>query len=165
MSYRIFLRVPQISDCDEFLKIPKSNLAPFIYPPSNKKEYLKYVESITEKENKVGLFLCLKKTNQIIGIINFNEIVRGALQSAYLGYYLFKDYEGKGYMFEGLKCAIVHGFKIINLHRLEANIQPNNLRSIKLVKSLGFKKEGFSPRYLKIKGRWRDHERWAILKE
>jgi ribosomal-protein-alanine N-acetyltransferase len=51
------------------------------------------------------------------------------------------------------------------LHRLEANIQPGNLSSIGLVRSLGFKKEGFSEKYLQINGEWMDHERWAILVE
>ena len=54
---------------------------------------------------------------------------------------------------------------MMKLHRLEANIQPGNRASKALVKKLGFRREGFSPRYLKINGRWRDHERWAILSE
>jgi ribosomal-protein-alanine N-acetyltransferase len=54
-------------------------------------------------------------------------------------------------------------FTRLELHRLEANIQPANLASITLVKRLGFHLEGLSPRYLKIAGHWRDHERWALL--
>jgi ribosomal-protein-alanine N-acetyltransferase len=66
-------------------------------------------------------------------------------------------------MKEGLAQVIEHAFNDMGLHRLEANIQPDNERSIRLVESLGFECEGYSPRYLKINGKWRDHERWAIL--
>jgi ribosomal-protein-alanine N-acetyltransferase len=61
--------------------------------------------------------------------------------------------------------VITHAFNEMKLHRLEANIQPANAASRALVKALEFRREGFSPRYLKINGRWRDHERWAILSE
>jgi ribosomal-protein-alanine N-acetyltransferase len=66
-------------------------------------------------------------------------------------------------MTAGLKHVIRYGFRKLGLHRLEANIQPDNVASIALVRTCGFSKEGYSPRYLKIRGRWRDHERWALL--
>ena len=59
----------------------------------------------------------------------------------------------------GLTAVVRHTFRTLRLHRLEANIQPGNAPSIALVKTCGFALEGFSPRYLKIGGRWRDHER------
>jgi len=73
-----------------------------------------------------------------------------------------KAFEGNGYIPEGLRLAIKYAFIIEKLHRLEANIQPENVRSIRLVKKLGFKKEGFSHKYLKIGTKWKDHERWVI---
>jgi ribosomal-protein-alanine N-acetyltransferase len=68
-------------------------------------------------------------------------------------------------MREGLDLALREAFSRLRLHRVEANIQPGNAASIALVSRLGFEREGFSPRYLKVRGRWRDHERWAIRAE
>ena len=68
-------------------------------------------------------------------------------------------------MREGMELTLRFAFSELRLHRVEANIQPANERSLRLAKRVGFKREGFSPRYLKIGGRWRDHERWAILAE
>jgi [ribosomal protein S5]-alanine N-acetyltransferase len=100
-----------------------------------------------------------------MGVVNLNEIVRGAFHSAYLGYYGFNPHARQGYMAEGLGLVLRHAFRRVGLHRLEANIQPGNRASRALVRRLGFRREGFSPRYLKIGGRWRDHERWAIVRE
>jgi ribosomal-protein-alanine N-acetyltransferase len=66
-------------------------------------------------------------------------------------------------MREAVGLVVTHAFHDLGLHRVEANIQPANQPSRALVQSLGFRQEGFSPRYLKINGEWRDHERWAVL--
>ena len=89
----------------------------------------------------------------------------GSLQSAYLGYYLFAPHERRGYMTGGLRLVLGRAFGELGLHRVEANIQPDNDRSLRLVERLSFRREGYSPRYLKVGGKWRDHERWALLAE
>ena len=68
-------------------------------------------------------------------------------------------------MTEGLGVVLERAFTDLGLHRVEANIQPGNIASLALVRRCGFEREGFSPGYLKIGGRWRDHERWAIRLE
>lgn len=104
-------------------------------------------------------------SNDIVGVFNLNDIVRGVFQNAYMGYYVVSAYAGKGYMSLGLKQVLHKAFVDLALHRVEANIQPTNERSIQLVRANHFRKEGYSPRYLNIDGEWRDHERWAITRE
>lgn len=135
-----------------------------VSPPANSKDFRDYVHSL-RRGNRIGFLVTLDYSAEIVGVINVNEIVRGLFQSAYLGYYAFLPYAGTGRMWQGMQQVIQHCFRDLRLHRLEANIQPGNERSIKLVKALGFSKEGYSPRYLKIGGKWRDHERWAIRAE
>ena len=77
--------------------------------------------------------------------MNLSEIVRGSFQSAYLGYFAFEPFAGRGLMQLGASQVITHAFDKMKLHRLEANIQPDNAQSKKLVKALGFRREGFSP--------------------
>ena len=109
------------------------------------------------------LLVCRHEDDRILGVCTLTEVVRGVLQNAFLGYWLGSPHGGQGYMTEGLDLALHHAFVTLGLHRLEANIGPENTRSIALVRRMGFRREGYSPRYLKITGRWRDHERWAIL--
>jgi ribosomal-protein-alanine N-acetyltransferase len=104
-------------------------------------------------------------TDALVGVINITNIIRGTFHSAYLGYYAFAGHERQGLMRAALRQAVRMAFSALRLHRLEANIQPGNLASIALVRSCGFMKEGYSPRYLKIRGRWRDHERWALVSD
>jgi ribosomal-protein-alanine N-acetyltransferase len=86
-------------------------------------------------------------------------------KSTYLGYYAFAPQDGQGLMSDGLSLALDVAFRALRLHRVEANIQPANTRSTALVRRAGFVREGFSRRYIKLAGRWRDHERWALLAE
>ena len=111
----------------------------------------------------VGLVARETATARIAGVVNINDIVLGAFHSAYLGYYGMAWCAGRGLMTEAVGLAVRYAFDMLALHRIEANIQPGNARSIALVRRLGFTQEGFSPRYLRISGEWRDHERWARL--
>jgi ribosomal-protein-alanine N-acetyltransferase len=119
------------------------------------------VERASAPEHR-SFLVCRKDTGEIAGVINVSNIIRGVFRNAFLGYYAFAGHEGQGLMKEGLRAVVRHAFRELKLHRLEANIQPANAPSIALARACGFRKEGFSPRYLKIAGRWRDHERWAI---
>lgn len=107
----------------------------------------------------------IEEPDVIIGDIRFSNIIRGAFQSAFLGYLQDEASCGKGYMSEGLGRCLWYMFAIEKLHRVEANIIPRNLSSIALAERLGFRKEGYSPRYLQINGVWEDHIRFALLNE
>lgn len=133
----------------------------WVTPPRDHDAYTAYVKGL-RKANKAGFFI-MTGSREIAGVINVSEIVRGSFLSAYLGYYALQPFAARGLMRQGLQAIIAVCFGEMNLHRLEANIRPENVRSIALVSGLGFRYEGFSPRYLKVCGRWRDHERWALL--
>ena len=107
----------------------------------------------------------LTGAGELAGVINLSEIVRGSFQSAYLGYYAFLPHDRQGHMARGLRSVLREVFRGLRLHRVEANVQPGNVASRRLVRRLGFRREGYSPRYLKVGGRWRDHERWALTIE
>jgi ribosomal-protein-alanine N-acetyltransferase len=132
-------------------------------PPRSREQYHAYLRRIAQPSS-IGYFVVLS-TSELVGVININEIVRGSFQSGYLGYYAFAPHAGHGYMHAGLQLVLARAFGRHRLHRLEANIQPQNVASLELVRRCGFHHEGFSRRYLKVAGRWRDHERWAITLE
>jgi ribosomal-protein-alanine N-acetyltransferase len=134
-----------------------------VLPPSAPAQYRDYLKRIRRASHR-GYFVCASG-GELAGVINVSEIVRGVFQSAYLGFYALAPYAGRGYMRAGLRLVIERAFGALGLHRVEANIQPRNRRSKRLVASLGFRREGLSPRYLEIAGRWRDHERWALTVE
>jgi ribosomal-protein-alanine N-acetyltransferase len=164
MSSRVLLRTPARSDEDEFIaqmRASRSLHRPWLYPPLTRASYRAYLDRI-EDDRHEGFLACRRADSAMVGWLNVSEIVRGPFQSAYLGYGAVAPFAGKGYMSEALRLLVRHAFSTMRLHRLEANIQPANHASIALVKRCGFEREGYSPRYLKIGGRWRDHERWAI---
>jgi [ribosomal protein S5]-alanine N-acetyltransferase len=101
----------------------------------------------------------------ICGVYNVSQIFLGPFRSAYLGYYALEPCAGKGYMREGMLPLFGFAFGDLGLHRLQANVQPENERSIALVRSTGFTEEGFARRYLQINGQWRDHLMFAVLAE
>lgn len=116
-------------------------------------------------ETNESFLICRTSDDIIVGQINLSQIFRKAFQNAYLGYQLFNGFTGHGYMTEAVEMVLEMAFEKLKLHRIEANVQPDNHPSIAVLKRTGFSKEGFSRRYLKIGGKWRDHERWALVKE
>ena len=137
---------------------------PWVEPPSTYQAYYQYLAKINGDKN-YGFFMLKKMSNKLIGVININEVVRGAFQSGYLGYYVFKPFQGKGFMSKAMQFVIHYAFTELKIHRLEANIQPENIHSIKFVEKLNFQKEGYSPYYLKINNKWQDHIRFAVRNE
>lgn len=135
-----------------------------VTPPSTAEKYRDFLKNGRTARNE-NFFVVEGCSTELAGVINIEHIIRGAFKSAFLGYFAFTPFAGRGYMREGLTLVLDHAFGKLKLHRLEANIQPSNERSKALIAGLGFRLEGYSKYYLKISGRWRNHERWALLAE
>lgn len=164
---RVYLRHPERGDAEEFLSLVRASRKyhrPWMYLSTTKDSFRRVVER-GESNRYFPCFLFLCETDALVGVANLSEIVRGVFLSAYLDFYGHAGYAGQGLVREGVQLLVRHAFRKLRLHRIEANVQPANLSSLALVRSLGFRKEGLSRRYLKVGGRWRDHERWALLAE
>ncbi len=161
---RVELRDLALGDRDAFLTMVRESRdlhRPWTYPPERADQFEDLV-SRTVRDDFKCLAAVLVDGGELVGIFTVSQIVRGYFQSAYLGYYASARHAGKGLMAEAMVLVLDHAFGPLSLHRLEANIQPGNAPSIALARGAGFRLEGFSPRYLLIGGRWRDHERYAI---
>ena len=164
---KVRLEAPGIARQKEFLAaVGRSRRlhGRFVAPPATVAAYRKWLSRLDEAAYE-GYFVIDAVSGELAGVINLSEIVRGAFQSGYLGYFGLAPHVRRGLMTEGMRQVIERAFGDLGLHRVEANIQPGNAASIALVRRLGFGREGYSPRYLRINGRWRDHERWALLQE
>ena len=164
---RVYLRSPQETDRAEFVRLARTSRKlhrPWVYAPETGRQFEAYLARCRLESERCFL-VCRRDDDAIVGVFNLSQIAYGFFQSAYLGYYAFAPNAGRGLMADGLDLVLRYAFRKLKLHRLEANIQPGNAASIALAKRAGFRLEGFSPRYLKIDGRWRDHERWAITRE
>jgi ribosomal-protein-alanine N-acetyltransferase len=162
---RIYLRPVCKEDRGEFLKLMRLSQHlhhPWISPPLTEAGFAGYLTR-THSEDHEGLLVCNKHDDAINGVININNIVRGSFLSASLGYYAGAPFVGQGLMREGLDLVKSYAFFTLGLHRLEANIQPDNHQSIALVQQCGFEHEGVSQTFLFIDGAWRDHERWTAV--
>lgn len=162
---RIALRSPTPADAPAFLAAVRASRrlhGRWVSAPADAEAYAGYLARM-QQPGYLAFLVVNADDGSLVGVVNLSHIVMGALRSAYLGYYAFAPQAGRGLMTLGLKAVCRHAFQVLKLHRVEANIQPDNAASIALARRCGFRQEGYSPRYLKINGRWRDHERWALL--
>jgi ribosomal-protein-alanine N-acetyltransferase len=161
---RVFLRSPQPDAMRAFLGAVRRSRAlhrGWVEPPDTPGAFREYLA----RRDSAQQWVIDWETGGLVGVINLNNVVLGNFQSAALGYYAFAEFAGRGLMKEGMLLVLQHAFFDLKLHRVEANIQPRNRASLALVRSCGFVKEGFSRKMLKVGGRWRDHERWALLSD
>ena len=162
---RVHLRRPVAADREAFLAaVARSRRLhrPWVTPPGD-------ADAFTSMAGSADLpttqrFLVVRDDGgELVGVANLSQIFHGPFRNAYLGYYAFAPHHGQGLMKEGLELTIRQAFGPLGLHRIQANVQPENDRSIALLRSLGFTEEGYARRYLKIGGRWRDHLLFARL--
>lgn len=128
---------------------------------------LAQAEQAAKDGTAVRWWLCLRnEPNVLVGSIGLTAIVRGGFQNAMLGYAIDEKFQGQGLMQEALAAAIEYAFSTeLNLHRIQANVRPENLRSLKLLERLGFEREGYAKDYLFIHDAWHDHVMFALRNE
>ncbi|WP_286160759.1 GNAT family protein [Virgibacillus sp. 7505] len=119
--------------------------------------------AITSAAEDTGYSFVILLDGHIIGIIMLSEVVRWNLQSCWIGYFLDKEQNGKGYMTEAVRQVVSIAFKELEFHRLEAGVMPHNIGSIKVLLKAGFHKEGIAKQNVKINGKWQDHQTLAII--
>jgi [ribosomal protein S5]-alanine N-acetyltransferase len=107
----------------------------------------------------------IRVEGRLAGQVTLDNIVRGALRSGYLGYWIDRSVAGRGMASLAVALVCDHAFGEAGLHRVEADIRPENLPSQRLVERLAFRREGLLRRYLDIDGDWRDHISYALLAE
>ena len=161
------VRTPRAADAEAFIAATGASTSLHrrrVTPPATLEAFVAYLGRCAEPDF-FGMLACSREGGEILGVVNLSQIFYGPFCNAYLGYYAFMPQAGRGYLTEAVGLGLEHAFGPLQLHRVEANVQPDNARSLALLRRLGFRREGYSPRYLKVAGRWRDHERFAILAE
>lgn len=168
---RTFLRAPREADrlaFRELVETSRDHLRPWepVPPPHAGPDhrFQRLLAASGDRRNHKHV-VCRRADGVLMGCMNVNNIVRGVAQFASLGYWIGAPFAGKGYMTEALQLGLALAFGPLELHRVEANVRPENDASVALVRRAGFRLEGYSPRYLEIAGAWCDHERYALLAE
>lgn len=172
---RVLLRHPAMSDYPAWADLRQES-RDFLKPweptwptddltrPAFRRRIRRYHREIREDVG-VPFFIFLKGEDRLVGGLSLSQIRRGVAQSCSLGYWMGRRHAGHGYMAEAVRTVIPFVFGDLRLHRLEAASMPHNERSIRLLESAGFQREGMARRYLMIDGRWQDHILFARLSE
>ncbi|KAA6473931.1 GNAT family protein [Bacillus swezeyi] len=127
-----------------------------------KKRLQRFYENMQNDEDYYfGIFH--QADDALIGTVNLFQILRGSLQSAFIGYFLDEKHNGKGYTTEAAKLMVEYSFDDLKLHRVEAGVMPRNIASIRVLEKAGFHKEGIARKNVKINGKWEDHQLLAVI--
>jgi ribosomal-protein-alanine N-acetyltransferase len=118
-------------------------------------------ERLAGSQYAFGIFI----DGAFAGELNLNNVVRGAMQSATIGYWIDRARAGRSFMSESIVVLAQFAFEELNLHRLEICIIPRNSNSRRVVEKLGIREEGIAQRFLEINGAWEDHMRFGLTVE
>lgn len=163
-QYTQHLTLADVDSYQQFIVTNKDRFAPFeplraesYYFLEEAKKRVQQVEKGFDNRTSVSIAMFDRKHLQMIGLMNFTNIVTGCFQACYLGFSIDGEFEGRGYMKEALKHTLPYIQSEFGIHRVMANHLPHNQRSARLLNKLGFEEEGFAKSYLKINGTWQDH--------
>ncbi len=128
---------------------------------------LRLKQNIRDFRNDISacFVLLAPAEDEVLGVCNYTNIIRGTFQSCHLGYALGLKHQGRGLMYEALAMTNSYIFSELGIHRIQAGYLPHNRRSELLLQRLGFEKEGFAKRYLEINGKWEDHVLTSLVDE
>jgi ribosomal-protein-alanine N-acetyltransferase len=112
-----------------------------------------------------GLPFVIEVDGEVVGQLNVANILFGSVSSAVIGYWISPEVAGRGVATTAVALAADYLFTTVNIHRVEIDIRPENLASLRVVEKLGFRYEGMKQRYIHINGAWRDHYVFALTHE
>jgi ribosomal-protein-alanine N-acetyltransferase len=164
---RVLIRNPGPKDQAAFVAAARRSRrlhGPWVQAPDTPEAFDGYLRR-SRRSDQACFLICRIADGEIAGVANVSAIVRGPFQSGFLGYYAFTPHARKGYLREGLALTVRYAFEELDLHRLEANVRPENVASVRLIRSIGFEPRSRSPRYLFLDGDWRDHIGYVRLRE
>lgn len=171
----LILTPPGLDDAEEMLDYYERNRTNFqpweptrddgFYTVEGMHGRISAMKEQMQEQRALHLLLKTPGSAGIIGACGFTNIVRGPFQACHLGFSICEGFQGKGLMSEALQSAISFVFSELGLHRVMANYRPENERSHRLLRRLGFEQEGRARSYLNIDGRWRDHILTSLINE
>ena len=119
--------------------------------------------SVESERRGAGLDWAVRLDGRLVGQVGVGDVLRGASQSATLGYWVTSSARGRGVAPAALALAADHAWQVLGLHRLAVEVRPENAPSLRVVRKLGFREEGLRPAHLWVDGAWRDHLAFALL--
>ncbi|MDP9037228.1 MAG: GNAT family N-acetyltransferase, partial [Myxococcota bacterium] len=170
VTERLAMRPPRPNDVPELRRAMRKNdahLRPWSVAPAAGEDpaslaavsgaVLRHRREWKRGQAFVLLIVPQEDDHRVIGRVALGGVLRGAFQNAYLGYWLDRDYQGRGLMTEAVRATTFFAFTSARLHRVQAAVMPRNHASLRVLEKLGYRREGLAERYLCIAGKWEDH--------
>ncbi len=120
---------------------------------------------LRQLDDESGMPFVIEVQGRLQGQLNVANVMYGSVSSAVLGYWVSPEVAGRGVMPTAVALVTDYLMDQVGLHRVEINVRPENVASLRVIQKLGFRYEGLKQRYIHINGDWRDHYVFALTKE